>query len=507
MSKSKRNKRQAKKFNKASELNTTTAQRSSKKQITSAGIKYIEWQTQQFKAFELSPSRRLRTYQMMLQDDAVFSAINDRMMAIETSQANGYFEFDHNSDESVELKNYLEYNMKRLVKQTPRSIGRCASEMIINGWSPFELVTHRDHKEYENKFVIKKLAYIHPLTLDPYQPYTTDDKGNEIEYLRQSAAAFMNNEGKYTGAGTAWTGIKEVDFRRVVYSSYSGTSSQPMGISPLDAAYVAWREKQLFQDYLAIGVSRDMAGMPLLRVPAEDLAEAAENPEGAKAAEISSLIDNMGNMHSGDAPYMLLPSDVQGEKGSGALEYDMKFIGVEGGGKSFNLPEIIEQKKKAIYSVMSSQHLTTGENGGGSFNLLEGQASMQAMHVGRDCEIIEEMWNKQVFPLLLDLNSWEYKEADLPKWKSGQIQPLSVEEFSKGVQRCKAFIPMKPQIINEILSGIGMSYRVDEDMSTDELREIMSDVQDHSGLGEGSSGTGSSQDGGSASAVNSDNKA
>ncbi len=512
-----RNKSKADTIQKGAEgLNTTTSQRASKKQITSAGIKFIQRQAQQFKAFELGESRRLKTYQLMLQDDAVFSAINDRMMAIETSQANGKFEFDHNSEESVAIKDFLEYNMSRLIKQTPRSIGRCAAEMIINGWSPFELVTHRDDKEYKNNFVIKKLAYIHPLTLDTGHPYVVADGGDEIIKLNQSAAAFMGNDGTYTGVGQGWTGRKEIDFRRVVYSSYSGTSAQPMGQSPLDAAYIAWREKQLFQDYLAIGVSRDMAGMPLLRIPSEDLAEAAADPSGAKAVQVAQMIDNMGNMHSGDAPYMVLPSNTQSESGTGALDYDMKFVGVEGSGKSFDLTAIIEQKKKAIYSVMSSPHLITGENGGGSFNLLEGQASMQAMHVGRDCEIIEEMWNKQVFPLLLDLNSWEYEEKHLPKWKSGEILPVTIDTFGKAINRVKPFLTCTPKTVNAIMKGIGLKgCEVDENMSTEELRKIMityvepalpstSSAMDSSD-GEGSSGTGDTQDGGLGSDLNADN--
>ncbi|MCP4324229.1 MAG: hypothetical protein GY787_20710, partial [Alteromonadales bacterium] len=326
-----RNKSKADTIQKGAEgLNTTTSQRASKKQITSAGIKFIQRQAQQFKAFELGESRRLKTYQLMLQDDAVFSAVNDRIMAIETSQANGKFEYDPNSEESVAIKDFFEYNMSRLVRQTPRSIGSCAAEMLVNGWAPFELVTHRDIKEYKNNFVLRKLAYIHPLTLDTGQPFVVADGGDEIIKLNQSAAAFMGNDGTYTGVGQGWTGRKEIDFRRVVYSSYSGTSAQPMGQSPLDAAYIAWREKQLFQDYLAIGVSRDMAGMPLLRIPSEDLADAAADPSGAKAVQISQMIDNMGNMHSGDAPYMVLPSNTQSESGTGALDYYMKFVGVEG---------------------------------------------------------------------------------------------------------------------------------------------------------------------------------
>ncbi len=182
-------------------------------------------------------------------------------------------------------------------------------------------------------------------------------------------------------------------------------------------------------------------------------------------------------------------------------------ITVEGGGKGFNITEIIEQKKRAIYNALASQNLITGEQSGGSFNLLEGQSSAQAMFVARDCMIIEEMWNKKVFPQLLELNGWEYEQKDLPKLRAGSIQPLSVEEFSKGVQRCQSFLPIVPEVMNQVLSGLGIKYEVDQDMTTDEIRKILPDYENNTGLSGGSSGTGGSQSGGASSSTNSENAA
>lgn len=494
-------------ISKASEptKNTTTSQRASKKQISSAGINAIKWVVEQLKPFELSQGQRLKTYQSMYLDDAVFSSIDSRLTAIETAQSNGKFRYDVNSPESIKIKEFLEYTMESLVDQTPRSIGRSAAEMILNSWSPFEVVYWKgDDDEFDGMFKLKKLAYIHPLSLDQTKPYETDDTGNSIVTLRQSATAFTNSGGTYNGLGRAWTGIKEIPYNRVCSVSYSGTSSQPLGTSPLDAAYVAWREKQLLQDYMTIGVTRDLAGTPVLRLPADVLAAADADSTSPEALQVQTLTSGMANMHSGDASYVVLPSDTHDDSSS-VREYEIQFLGVEGNGKSFDLPAIIEQKKRAIYSTLASQHLTTGDNSGGSYNLLEGQVSMQALTVGRDCQVIDEMWNKQVFPKLLELNGWKYKKSDMPKWESGDVQPLSVEEFSKGIQRCKSFLPIKPVVINQILKGIGIDFEVDSNMTTEELREILSDVPDNSGEGDGTSGTGDSQTGGQGSAVNSDN--
>ena len=487
--------------------NTTTAQRASKKALATAAIQHVEQLVRLMKPCDLSPRNRLKTYQAMLQDDAISSALNDRFAAIQTAQTNGRFKFDANSPESVELKKFLEYNMSSLSEQTPRSIGRCAAEMLINGWAPFENLYRRDDDEYEGRFVLDKLAYIHPLSVDPIQPYTISDDGNKILKLRQLATAFRGTDGNYMGTKKNWTGVKEIDFRRVTYTSYSATSAQPMGHSPLDAAYLPWKEKQFLQENLMVGITRDFSGVPVLRIPSEIMEAAEADPTSPEGRQVAYLTESMHLMHSGDATYMVLPSDTQSESGTGVRDYDFELRGIEGSGKNFDIVAIVESKRKAIFATLAATHLISGESGGGSYNLREGQATTAALHVGVDCEIIDEMWNKHVFPLLLDLNGWKYKKEDLPIWESGQVQPLSVAEFSKGLQRFQNFIPLTPQFLNEAYKGLGLDARIAEDLTTDEIRKMLPTYENNTGKSDGTSGTGGTQTEGISSSLNSENAA
>ncbi len=483
--------------------NTTQESRRSKRQISSAAIEAVRRVVEIIKPFELSASQRNKTFAAMLQDDCVFAGFDNRAVGIELAQANGKFEYKRESEESVALKKFLEYNMKQLKGQSPRSVGRSCAEMIIYGFAPHEVSYIKNpNGEYPEDFLLNKVQYVHPLSLSPSQPFKVKEGGSEIEYMCQSSAAFVGSDGM---SKIGWSGTKDIDYRRVSMCSYSSTNSQPMGMSPFESLYILWREKQLLQDILLVGVQRDLSGVPLLRLPSEVMEAAEADPTSAEALQVASLQNSLYEMHQGDAVSVTLPSDTQNESGSGSLDYSIELMGITGGGKNFDIVEIIEQKKKGIHMVLGTQHLLTGEGGGGSLNLHEGQVASSALMSKRDNIIVDEMWNKQIFPLLLDLNSIEYKEEDLPKWVSGNSQPLSIDEFGKGVQRCKSFLPMKPEIINEILSGLGMQYRVDESMTTEELREIMSDVPDNSGEGDGSSGVGDTQSGGASSDNNADN--
>jgi len=492
---SKKNKRQKKK--QLQKNNTTTEQRSSKRQISTAAIYAVKKVLEILKPFELSQSQRHRTYQTMLLDDAVWSSFDNRAMAIELAQSNGKFKYKKASPKSKKLKDFLQYSMNNMDGQSPMSIGRTAAEMIIHGGVPFEKVFHKKVGEYSDNFTLKKLAYIHPLSLDQGKPYITDDKGNSVIAVRQSSQAFVGNEGLSYNVKKP-KGYVDIDTRRIAFSAYSATDTNPLGTSPMDAAYVAWREKQLLQDYLLIGVTRDFSGTPVLRLPSEVLSAAEADPTSSEAQQVQALSTGMSEMHSGDASFMILPSDSQSENGTGLRDYEIQFLGVEGGGKGFDITEIIEQKKRAIYNVLASQHLITGENGGGSYNLSEGTANITALFSYRDNKIVDEMWNKQVFPQLLRLNGFEYTQEDLPVWCSGETQRITDDERGKFISRVQHLLPAVPDVSNSLLETLGVDYRVDENATADEIRELMFTFQDPSKVGGangGSSGTGNkSQD-------------
>ena len=485
---------------------TTRQQRQASKQVSTAAIEFVRKQIDILKPFELSRTQRLETFQAMMQDDAVATCFAARTMAVAKAQAKGSFEYDENSEESKRLKDFLEYNMRNLSDyQSTLTIGMAASHMIRDGWSPFEMVFEDGTKDWEGFWKLKKLAYIHPLSLDKSKPWQVATGGERISYLRQLPQAFQGSNGVNSYSYTGWAGVKNIDFNRVCYSSYSSTSSQPMGQSAFEAAYIPWKEKQLLQDLTLIGVQKDLAGMPILGAPSQLLIAAEENPDGPEARMIEQMKDNLANLHAGDQAYSILPTDTHSDNGSGQKQFELKFQGIEGGGKNFEIAELVEQRRRAIFSAFACLNIISGENGGGSYNLLEGQSSIQAHFVELDNMVVDNMFNKQVFPLLLKLNGWEYKDSDLPVWKSGEIQPISIDEAGKYLQRVKIFLPAHSSVVNHVLKTAGINYRVEDDLSPDEIRELMFGFEDNSGEGDGSSGTGDSQSGGSSSDNNNEN--
>jgi hypothetical protein len=182
---------------------------------------------------------------------------------------------------------------------------------------------------------------------------------------------------------------------------------------------------------------------------------------------------------------------------------------VEGNSKAFDLVSILEQSKKAIYAAFGAQNMLTGEQGGGSYNLIEGQNTNHAFTVKRNITIIEEVWNKDIWPQLFRLNLWDISTEDMPKFKAGNVQDVSYDELGKFMQRTvtSGIFPIVPSTMNWFLKQAQIPYQFPEDATLEEMLAVMPQMTSNAGEGGGTSGTGNTQTGGSNSATNNENKA
>ena len=474
---------------------TTIEQRGATTSIVSPAIHTISKIVELLKPWELSPSMRFKTYQLMLQSSAIWSSVESRITSIEVSQSKPKIVYDKQSPRSLWLKEFIEYNIRGM-DRTTRSIGHDAAEMVYNGIAPFEVVTKIDKSttEYNGKFVLKDLVYIDPLSLDKVKPFETKNGGRDIAYWRQLISAFADTDGTLNTPRVGSTGVVTVDAKKIAFAGYTSSNSRPLGTSPLDACYEDWRAMKLIEEYLLMGIQRDMAGIPCLSVP-QDLIDKAQDTNSSAYATMMQLVEHMTNLHQGDQSFLILPSDPH-EGATTMKQYDINFKGIDGASKMFDLVEIIEMKKKAIYTVLGATHLIAGENGGGSYNLLEGKANIAGFMSIRDNTVIDEIYNKTVIPMILRLNNFtNEKLSDIPVYVAPPPQPVSLEEFSKAVSRTMRLLPAKAEVGNAIMERLGIDYRLPDDVTPEGYRELLFEFSDPSKVGtsEGSSGQGGNQ--------------
>ncbi len=494
---------------------TTREKRSAKTQKSTPAIDVIRNIVNIIKPYELSKTQRLKTFQAMLLDDAVFAAYNATCVKIENAYSN--YEVTHliGNKRSEKAAQFLKWNLSNLKGQSLKRIARAAADMNRDGGSPFEEVYENGYDEWTTTpdgnpiWKLKKLSYIHPLTLDQMYPFETMNGGRGIKELRQQASALKDTRNQTTYSKENKDGIIHIPWKKVAVSSYSATDSNPFGLSPFDACYTAWREKIFLQDAMLTGVSKDFAGTPVLYIPANILSEASADPTSDAGKMVAQLQDAMAAMHTGDQTNVILPSDTINDAGTGGKKFEFRFAGIDGSGKQWDCDAMIEQRKRAIYNVFGAAHLIAGENSSGGYNQLEGQTNIHSEFVERDCSIIDDMFNQQIIPKLFRLNEWKLTSEELPKLKHGALSEISWDEYGKAFQRLGAggFIPRTKEVIDSVMKKMNIPYVVPKNMTQEELLELLGKPSSRAGESNGSSGVGETQSGGVNSATNSDNSA
>ena len=250
----------------------------------------------------------------------------------------------------------------------------------------------------------------------------------------------------------------------------------PVGISPLNGCWQAWKYKKAYEESLAIAVAQDANGFKVLYLPPQYLKADATEQDKAVFAEYQKI---MANMHQAKQSGIILPL-ILDQSGQKMFEFDIKSVT---GQKSYNTKEIIDHYNAEILTCLFADFLSLGSNGSGSFSLAETKVSVVEMAIESKLMEIKAQLNHDLVKQLFELNGWSTDV--MPYFDYGSVSKESLDEVGKFVQRVTAvgMMPKVPETVNWVMRQADIPYAVDEDKSSEELAQELSPVT--TGAGEG----------------------
>lgn len=465
-------------------------------EIGTIGLNSIRAFTNFMQPYETRFPECIRTFKEMGEDPDVATALDATYIFVDRAFFDFKIKYNITSAKSRKAAKFVEYmlkNMQAPLRQYVRSLLTYKQFGFAFAEKVFEL--DEDPKSpYYGYYRLTKLAFRPQDTLDMANPFTYSEDGRDILYVNQNITNVMLG----TANRSLTTGIKQIPMSKVFFVGSNITENNPLGVSPLLAVYRSWREKSLIQEFEVIGVSKDLGGMPVLKVPSDILNRASLDPAGDEAQSLRVLQANIANLHSGEQAYMVLPSDVY--EGTVMRQYDLVFQGVEGTGKQFDTQELIKQRKLDIYNRFGAGVLIMGDGDAGSFALSDNKQTLLSHFIERDVDIVVEAINSQLIPQVLRLNGIYLSDEDMPRFVSGDMGDPDIEVNAKAIQQLVASgaIPLTPEVINEFLEKIGFEYRIPDDIVADKkkfteyMNQFMPDKTSRSGDGLATAGTGTS---------------
>lgn len=215
--------------------------------------------------------------------------------------------------------------------------------------------------------------------------------------------------------------------------------NNPLGHSVLRGAYRAWYMKKNIENIEAIGIERDLAGLPIMGVPSELL---SVNASPQQKALLESLRNIVVNIRRNSQEGMLMPLSYDA---SGKPQYELKLLST-GGNRQFNTSDIINRWDQRIAMTMLADFLFIGQAGGaGSFSLVNSRADLFSNSLGSILDIIADVFNRYAVPRLFALNDFDI--SDYPKIKHGDVGAVNLQELGQYItQLAGAGAPLFPNV-------------------------------------------------------------
>lgn len=193
-------------------------------------------------------------------------------------------------------------------------------------------------------------------------------------------------------------GRVELPIEKALLFRTSSKMNNPRGRSILRNAYVPWYYQRRILEIEAIGIERDLAGLPVAFVPPQLLSDNASAAESASLAAIKTIVRNIRRDEQEGLVYPLAY-----DPDTGNLAYDIKLLST-GGRRQFDTNAIAARYDARIAMSVLADFILLGHEKVGTQALSVSKISLFQESIGAWLEAIADVFNKHAIPRLMRLN-------------------------------------------------------------------------------------------------------
>lgn len=375
----------------------------------------------------LRGTRGHRTYREMSDNDPVIGSI---LFAIEKILLRLEWRVDAGEDteQGKELQEFVDeclHDMSDSWDQTLMSI----LSMLVHGFSFHEIVYKRR---------------VSPIADDPSKKSKFSD--NRIGWRKWSIRSQetlwrwdIDENGGIQGMfqidPSSYRGEVYIPIEKALLFRPNVTKNNPEGRSLLRNAYRPWFFKKRIEEIEAVGIERDLAGLPVAYVPPEYLAANASASQQAVLSAITNIVQGIKRNEQEGVVFPLMFDDNNNEM------FRLSLLST-GGQRQFDTDKIISRYDQRIAMSVLSDFILLGHDRVGSFSLGTSKIDLWTMAVEAIAKSIAEVVNTHAIPRLLNLNG--IKAEKLPYLTYGDVAQVELTELGDFIQKLTAAGALTP---------------------------------------------------------------
>ena len=200
------------------------------------------------------------------------------------------------------------------------------------------------------------------------------------------------------------------------------SKGNPEGQSLLRTAYRSWYFKKRLEEFEAIGVERDLAGMPVARVPAEFL-KARPGTDQAKTVEAFKKM--VRGVRRDENEGLVLPQQFDRDTKQPLFDFELMS---SGGSRQFDTTGIIQRYEQRILMSVLADFILVGHQEVGSYSLHTDKTGIFRAALNAITKAIADTLNRHLVPRLFAANGWKLDE--LPKFEPNNIDPPDLNQLA-----------------------------------------------------------------------------
>lgn len=201
--------------------------------------------------------------------------------------------------------------------------------------------------------------------------------------------------------------------------------NNPEGLSILRNAYRPWYYKKRMEEVEGIGIERDLAGLPVAKIPAKYLHPNASEDEQAIANAFKKMVRNV---RRDEQEGLVLPKEFDDE---GNEVYDFELLS-SGGSRQINIDTAITRYEQRIAMTILADFILIGHENVGSYALSVNKTGIFRTALNAWADSVAEVFNRHEIPRLFDLNGWRL--AKYPSIVPGEVDPPDISELGQFIQ-------------------------------------------------------------------------
>jgi len=221
-------------------------------------------------------------------------------------------------------------------------------------------------------------------------------------------------------------GQHEIPIEKSLLFRTTTQKNNPEGRSLLRNAYRPWYFKRRIEEIEAIGIERDLAGLPVAMVPPEYLSSNATAEQSAVLSAVKEIVTSIKRKENEGVNFPGFYDD------AGHKMFDLTLLSA-GGARQFDTDKVITRYDQRMAMSVLSDFILLGHDRVGSFSLGATKMDLWTMAVDSLCKTIADTINTHAIPRLMRLNGMDTTRC--PSIQYSEVAHVDLGEISDFVSK------------------------------------------------------------------------